>query len=108
TGLHDVELHAALREAVAHHVLVRRDLETFAFRHALLLEALAADLLPGEREVFHLAFAEAIEGDPALVSRDGRAAAQLCAHWVRAPRLVAALQGRATGAGTDRRHLDSV
>ena len=91
TDLQDVELHAALREAVAHHVLVRRDLETFAFRHALLLEALAADLLPGERESFHRAFAEAIERDPALVSRDGRAAAQLCAHWLGAHRLPEAL-----------------
>src|SRR5829696_3773474 len=89
--LPEPDLHMALREAVAHHVLMRRDLDTFAFRHALLAEALASDLLPGEQASFHLALAQALACDPTLVSRDGRAAAELCAHWLGAHRLPEAL-----------------
>ena len=91
TDLSEPDLHEALREAVAHHVLVRRDLETFAFRHALLVEALTADALPGERAASHLALAEALERDPALGSRDGRAAAESCRHWLGAHRLTEGL-----------------
>ena len=39
---------AALREAVTHHVLGAEDADWIAFRHALLAEAVYADLLPGE------------------------------------------------------------
>jgi DNA-binding CsgD family transcriptional regulator/tetratricopeptide (TPR) repeat protein len=87
TDLPEPDLHEALREAVAHHVLVRRDMDTFAFRHALLVEALTADALPGERAASHLALAEALERDPSLGSRDGRAAAESCRHWLGAHRL---------------------
>src|SRR5215208_6402786 len=97
--LPDEELHVALREAVAHHVLIRRDLDTFAFRHALLAEALASDLLPGEQASFHLALAQALACDPTLVSRDGRAAAELCAHWLGAHRLPEALAADLRAAG---------
>jgi predicted ATPase/DNA-binding CsgD family transcriptional regulator len=85
------ELHEALRAAVAHHVLVRRDAETLAFRHALLVEALTTDTLPGERAGFHLALARALDADPTLASRDGRAAAEACTHWLGAHRLPEAL-----------------
>ena len=85
------ELHGALREALSHHVLVRHDAETYAFRHALLHETLESDLLPGERAGLHLALARALQDDPTLVSRDGRAAAELCAHWLGAHRLPEAL-----------------
>ncbi len=54
-------LRDSLREAVAHHVLVGHDDGTFAFRHALLREAVADDLLPGERNEFHEALARALE-----------------------------------------------
>src|SRR5215207_6625582 len=99
TDLPEPELHVALREAVAHHVLIRRDLDTFAFRHALLAEALASDLLPGERASFHLALAQALARDPTLVSREGRAAAELCAHWLGAHRLPEALSTAMRAAG---------
>jgi len=89
--LPEPELHGALREAVAHQVLVRRDLETYAFRHALFAEALESDLLPGERASLHFALARAVEDDPTLVSRDGRAAAELSGHWLGAHRLPEAL-----------------
>ena len=90
-GMPEGELHVALRTAVAHHVLVQRDDDTYAFRHALLAEALESDLLPGERTRLHLALAQAIQHDPTLVSRDGRAAAELYGHWLGAHRLPEAL-----------------
>jgi DNA-binding CsgD family transcriptional regulator len=87
SDLPEPELHDALREAVARHVLLRQDEETYAFRHALLQEVIEADLLPGERTALHLALAEAIAADPTLVSGDGRAGAELYAHWLGAQRL---------------------
>jgi DNA-binding CsgD family transcriptional regulator/tetratricopeptide (TPR) repeat protein len=89
--LPEPELHEAVRAAVAHHVLVQRDQDTYAFRHALVHETLAADLLPGERTNLHLALAQVLERDPSLVSRDGRAAAELYRHWLGAQRLEEAL-----------------
>jgi len=91
SDLPEPELHNALREAAARQVLVREDEETYAFRHALLQEALESDLLPGERTRLHLALAEALESDPTLVSQDGRAAAELSGHWLGAQRLPEAL-----------------
>jgi predicted ATPase/DNA-binding CsgD family transcriptional regulator len=93
-------LHESLREAVTHHVLVHDEEESYAFRHALLQETLEADLLPGERARLHVALAEALDGDPALVSREGRAAAEVCAHWLAAQRLPEAL-GTALRAGVE-------
>jgi DNA-binding CsgD family transcriptional regulator/tetratricopeptide (TPR) repeat protein len=98
--LSEPELHGALREAAARHVLVREDAETYAFRHALLQEALESDLLPGERTRLHLALAQALDQDPGLVARDGRAAAELCSHWLAAQRLPEAL-GAAVRAGIE-------
>jgi DNA-binding CsgD family transcriptional regulator len=98
------ELHDALREAVAANVLVRRGSESFGFRHALFGEALDDDLLPGARIRLHLALAEAIERDPTLVDANGRAGAQLTAHWLGAQRLSEAL-GAAVRAGAEARRL---
>jgi DNA-binding CsgD family transcriptional regulator/tetratricopeptide (TPR) repeat protein len=78
----------ALRESVAHHVLVLDD-DGYAFRHALLQEATYADLLPGERTALHLRLAEALTADPALA--EGAAAAELAQHWRAAHRLPDAL-----------------
>jgi len=50
----------ALREAVAHQVLVM-DQSGCRFRHALVREALYDDLLPGERERLHIAAARALQ-----------------------------------------------
>jgi DNA-binding CsgD family transcriptional regulator len=47
-------LRDALREAVAHHVLVTHADGNIAFRHALLREAVHDDLLPGEHADLHL------------------------------------------------------
>ncbi|MDT7705538.1 MAG: hypothetical protein QOG20_1145 [Pseudonocardiales bacterium] len=63
SGLPDHELEQALRDAVAHHVLVPeagepRDGDSYAFRHALLREAVYHELLPGERSRLHAGYAE--------------------------------------------------
>ncbi|WP_369370530.1 AAA family ATPase [Promicromonospora sp. Populi] len=56
------DLDAALREAVTQQVLVVSD-GKLEFRHALLAEALYADLLPGERSAVHRAYLAVIEQD---------------------------------------------
>jgi DNA-binding CsgD family transcriptional regulator len=57
-GLPELELEEALREAVQHNVLVTVEAENaYAFRHALLAEAVYSDLLPGERVRLHAAYA---------------------------------------------------
>jgi DNA-binding CsgD family transcriptional regulator len=57
-----------LREAVTRHLLrVDEDGDAYAFRHALVQEALYDDLLPGERSTLHAAYAAALasRGEPA-------------------------------------------
>jgi DNA-binding CsgD family transcriptional regulator len=66
-ALHAAELDTLLREAITHHVLVMDEAtESYAFRHALLREAVYADLLPGERTRLHGRIAAALtaEADP--------------------------------------------
>ena len=75
-GGDDVE--RALRPAVEANVLVA-DTDGYAFRHALIREAMYEDLLPGERGRVHARYAEAIAADPSLAP--GRAAIQLAHHW---------------------------
>ncbi|WP_218566712.1 helix-turn-helix transcriptional regulator [Vallicoccus soli] len=85
-GTPAVELEAALREAVAGQVLVA-DGEGYAFRHALLQEAVHGDLLPGERVRRHAAFAAALQG----AAGAGVAAAELAHHALAARDLPLAL-----------------
>ncbi|WP_188484649.1 helix-turn-helix transcriptional regulator [Cellulomonas carbonis] len=61
------DVDAVLREAVAGHVLVAED-RRMAFRHALLAEVVAADLLPGETSAAHRAYRDALVVDPTLGS----------------------------------------
>ncbi|MGY2064616.1 helix-turn-helix transcriptional regulator [Blastococcus sp. SYSU DS0619] len=51
------ELDRAFAEVVHHHLLVVSDDGRYRFRHALLREAVLADLLPGERVRLHAAIA---------------------------------------------------
>lgn len=63
--LPEPELEEALREAVQHHVLVAKQhqwMDVYAFRHALLREAVYGDLLPGERVRLHAAYARHLAG----------------------------------------------
>jgi len=79
SGLAPDELDVALRDAVAHLVLVP-DTESggapaYRFRHALLREAVYADLLPGERVRLHAAYVTYLGGDGA-----GAGSASIVAH----------------------------
>jgi DNA-binding CsgD family transcriptional regulator/tetratricopeptide (TPR) repeat protein len=60
SGVEGRPLREALRETVAHGLLVPDEDGRYAFRHALLREAVLDDLLPGERTELHLALAEAL------------------------------------------------
>ena len=81
-GQPDDVLDRALRTAVEPNVLVRVGGESYAFRHALLAEAVYDDLLPGERVRLHAAYAEAIgshrvDGTAAELARHARLAHDL-------------------------------
>ena len=89
-GTDERDLDAALGEAVARHVLVKLDGATearYAFRHALVQEAMYGELLPGERTRLHAAFARALadaaprEADEAPREADSSRAAELAYHW---------------------------
>jgi DNA-binding NarL/FixJ family response regulator len=58
------ELEAGLADAVHGHLLVVSDDGRYRFRHALLREAVLADLLPGERVRLHAAVAEYLASTP--------------------------------------------
>ena len=91
TGLDAAALARALRPAVAANVLLAGAAE-YAFRHALIQEAVHGELLPGERSHVHSRFAEAIAADPALVPQ-GRSAAEQAYHWYAAQDMPRALTG---------------
>jgi DNA-binding CsgD family transcriptional regulator/tetratricopeptide (TPR) repeat protein len=74
----DDALDRSLRNAVEQNVLVRVG-ESYAFRHALLAEAVYDDLLPGERVRLHAAYAAALrshlaDGTAAELARHARLA----------------------------------
>ncbi|GHE27768.1 helix-turn-helix transcriptional regulator [Streptosporangium violaceochromogenes] len=80
SGLSDVALEDALRPAVEANVLQVADGRAYAFRHALIREAVHDDLLPGEHVRLHARFAEEIGADRALVPH-GRAPIEIAHHW---------------------------
>jgi len=69
----------AVREAVDAHLLVV-DEAGYTFRHALARDAVYDDLLPGERVRLHSAYAEALAGDPELLSDTHMSVAATLAH----------------------------
>jgi len=78
-GLDATALDVALRSAVEGNVLVAVGPDGYAFRHALLAEAIYDDLLPGERVRLHTAYSTAlrsgdVEGTAAELARHARAA----------------------------------
>ncbi|HEX3211004.1 MAG TPA: AAA family ATPase, partial [Actinomycetota bacterium] len=85
-GQPEAELEQGLHEAVGAGVLTT-DATTgsYAFRHALLQEAVYGDLLPGEQVRLHAAYARLLAADP-----DG-AAAELAHHCLASHDLVGAL-----------------
>ncbi len=81
SGTSEEDLVSHLREAVERQVIVTRaeEREGYAFRHALLQEALYGELLPTELTRLHAAYAGALSmsadwADPAV-------AAELAHHW---------------------------
>ena len=79
TGLASADLVRGLRPAVAANVLTA-DEHGYAFRHALIREAVYDDLLPGERTRLHNRFAEVLSTDAGLVS-PGRGPIEEAHHW---------------------------
>ena len=79
-GLADADLIDGLRDAVGNQILVTLSgsdgvAGDYEFRHALLQEAAYDDLLPGERQRLHRAYAEA------LAERGPGAGAMAAGHW---------------------------
>jgi len=74
SGLAGPEYDDAVREAVAHQLLVPDGERGYAFRHALLREAIYADLLPGERTRLHARLAELLADEGRLAEVPGTAA----------------------------------
>ena len=94
------------REAVAHQILVTHPDGTYAFRHALVGEAIYEDLLPGERTSLHSALAAALERDPSLLGDVPATTvqAELACHWRGAHDLPRAL-GASVAAGLAARKI---
>lgn len=90
------ELIPALREAVAHQILIVGEPGTaqedeYLFRHALMQEAVYSDLLPGERTRLHESYAEALT-ETGELERDSSIAGELAHHWYAAHNLPNALE----------------
>jgi DNA-binding NarL/FixJ family response regulator/tetratricopeptide (TPR) repeat protein len=82
SDLDEGALDLALRAAVDANILVALGADGYAFRHALLAEAIYQDLLPGQRVQLHAAYAEALathraEGSAAELARHARASHDL-------------------------------
>lgn len=87
TGLGVVELEGAIRSAVESNVLEQARNASYAFRHALLGEAVYDDLLPGERARLHTSFMTALQSGTVAGT-----AAELALHARRAgDRITAAM-----------------
>jgi DNA-binding CsgD family transcriptional regulator/tetratricopeptide (TPR) repeat protein len=106
-GLDERRLDGALREAVAHQLLVTRPSEDgYELRHALLREVAEGDLLPGERARLHAGYARALTERPELAGTSPAvAAAELAAHWDQAGEPARALAARVqAGLAAERAH----
>jgi DNA-binding CsgD family transcriptional regulator/tetratricopeptide (TPR) repeat protein len=92
-GLDDRGLDGALRQAVAHQLLVTHpDQDGYEFRHALLQEVVYSGLLPGERARLHAQVAATIAAHPGWAGGSAATvAAELVDHWERAGNLERAL-----------------
>src|SRR5215468_6365633 len=78
SGLAAAEYEAAVREAVTHQLLVPDGTEGYVFRHALLREAVYADLLPGERTRLHATMCSLLADEQRLTMAG--TAAELAQH----------------------------
>src|SRR5262249_27895423 len=69
------------REAVTHQLLVPDGDEGYSFRHALLREAIYADLMPGERTRLHARLADLLADERRIAETPGTAA-ELAHHYL--------------------------
>jgi predicted ATPase len=90
TGLAAPEYEQAVRQVVAHQILVPDGRYGYAFRHALLREAIYADLLPGERARLHARLASVLSDERRLAEVPGTAA-ELAHHCLASQDLPGAL-----------------
>ena len=74
SGLAAADFEDGIRESVALQLLVPDGTQGYAFRHALIREAIYGDLLPGERTRLHARFAELLADPDRLASAPGTAA----------------------------------
>jgi len=79
SGLAAADFEEGVRESVAHQLLVADGTQGYAFRHALIREAVYGDLLPGERTRLHARFAELL-ADPDRLATVPGTAAELAHH----------------------------
>jgi DNA-binding NarL/FixJ family response regulator len=103
TGLGDDSLLAALRPAVSANVLVP-DADEYAFRHALIREAILGEVLPGAKTRLHTRMAEALAADPSLIA-PGRAVIEQALHWYAAHDSARALESAFRAAAASERAL---
>jgi len=103
TGLSDDSLLAALRPAVSANVLVP-DADGYAFRHALIREAILGEVLPGAQTRLHIRLAEALIADPSLAA-PGRAVIEQAHHWYAAHNTARALESAWQAAAAAERAL---
>ncbi|AKH86870.1 hypothetical protein AA958_18500 [Streptomyces sp. CNQ-509] len=85
-GLDEDELLAGLREAVGARILMpvrSPGADGYAFRHALLREAVLDDLLPGDRRRLGRRYADSLTADATLVGSEERAV-RLAGYWYHA------------------------
>lgn len=86
--LPEARVHDGLRAAIGGNLLVVEsdaDTERYAFRHALVQEAVYEELLPGERRALHRAIAEALAAGPAGPrATEAGHWAELAHHWAAA------------------------
>jgi DNA-binding CsgD family transcriptional regulator len=79
SGLAEEDFEAGIREGFAQQLLVPDGDQGYAFRHALIREAIYGDLLPGERTRLHARFAELL-ADPGRLAAVPGSAAELAHH----------------------------
>jgi DNA-binding CsgD family transcriptional regulator len=94
TGLDEDAVRAAVHELTAARLLATPAEGAHRLRHALLAEAVAAELLPSERVALHERIAGALEA-----AEDDTLAAEAAGHWAAAGRSDEELRARLTAAG---------
>lgn len=100
--LPETELEEAMRAVISSQLVVVEPDSGYAFRHALVREAVHDDLLPGEHARLHARYAAAIEAEPGLAGGAGPALSAVAYHWHAAhdhPRALTAALRAATAAG---------